>query len=193
MKHRLIDSILLFNLKEQLMISLQNVSEVNRERSSLAAASSEYDSTKHNGLVTLVLTIFTRKIWITEKTKSQTFFNGHHLNFKSHWSGLKVICAILARFSRNVLKTGPLCPISGQVLENYWQNNTQIRIKNRMQHIGLLIKDLKQNVKTYKYPSAIRRVVNQRFETYLKLFPFPFLRYFRFHCCLHLQTVPKTK
>ena len=32
--------------------TLQNVSEVNRERSRLVAASSVCDSTKHNGLVT---------------------------------------------------------------------------------------------------------------------------------------------
>ena len=37
------------------MIVLQNVSEVNRERSLLTAASRLYDSTKHNGLVTKVL------------------------------------------------------------------------------------------------------------------------------------------
>ena len=46
--------ILLFNLKEQLMITLQNVSKVNRERSLLAAASSVCDLTKHNGLATVV-------------------------------------------------------------------------------------------------------------------------------------------
>ena len=33
-------------------VTLQNVSDVNRERSRLAAASSVCDSTKHNGLVT---------------------------------------------------------------------------------------------------------------------------------------------
>ena len=42
-----------FGIKEQLMITLQNVSEVNRERSHLTAASSVYDSTKHNVLVTV--------------------------------------------------------------------------------------------------------------------------------------------
>ena len=41
-----------FDHKEQLMIMLQNESEVNRERSHLTAASSVYDLTKHNGLVT---------------------------------------------------------------------------------------------------------------------------------------------
>ena len=46
--------ILLFNLKEQLPTTLQNVSEVNRERSRLAAATSVCDSTKHNGLVTVI-------------------------------------------------------------------------------------------------------------------------------------------
>ena len=46
--------ILLFNLKEQLGIPLQNESEVNRERSRLAAASSVCDSTKHNSLVTVI-------------------------------------------------------------------------------------------------------------------------------------------
>ena len=35
--------------------TLQNVSEVNREHSHLGAASSVCDSTKHNGLVTLIL------------------------------------------------------------------------------------------------------------------------------------------
>ena len=40
-----------FGIKEQLLIVLQNVSEVRRERSRLTAASSVYDSTKHNGLV----------------------------------------------------------------------------------------------------------------------------------------------
>ena len=49
--------ILSFNLKEQLQITLQNVSEVNRERSRLAVASSVCDSTKHNGLVTSVILV----------------------------------------------------------------------------------------------------------------------------------------
>ena len=44
--------ILLFDLKEHLLITVQNVSEVNRKRSRLAAVSSVCDSTKHNGLVT---------------------------------------------------------------------------------------------------------------------------------------------
>ena len=44
--------ILLFNLKEQLPTDLQNVNEVNRECSHLAAASSVCDSTYHNGLLT---------------------------------------------------------------------------------------------------------------------------------------------
>ena len=35
------------------MITLQNASEVNRERFRLTAASSVYDSTKHNGLITV--------------------------------------------------------------------------------------------------------------------------------------------
>ena len=43
--------IISFRLKEQLMITLQYVNEVNRERSRLAVASGVYDSTKHNGLV----------------------------------------------------------------------------------------------------------------------------------------------
>ena len=47
--------ILLFDLKAQLRILLQNVSEVNRERSRLAAASSVCVSTRHNGLVTGVI------------------------------------------------------------------------------------------------------------------------------------------
>ena len=47
--------ILLFDLKEELSILLQNVSEVNRECSRLAAESSVCDSTKHNGLVTICL------------------------------------------------------------------------------------------------------------------------------------------
>ena len=34
------------------MVTLQNVNEVNRERSRLAAMSSVYDSTKHKGLIT---------------------------------------------------------------------------------------------------------------------------------------------
>ena len=37
---------------EQLMITLQDVNEVNRKGSRLAVASSVYDSTKHIGLVT---------------------------------------------------------------------------------------------------------------------------------------------
>ena len=37
----------------QLLLLGQNVCEVNRERSRLAAASSVCDSTKHNGLVTV--------------------------------------------------------------------------------------------------------------------------------------------
>ena len=43
-----------FGFKEQLMITSQNVSEVNRERSRLTAASSINDSTKHNGLVVTI-------------------------------------------------------------------------------------------------------------------------------------------
>ena len=43
-------NILSFNLKEQLSITLQNVSEANRERYRLAAASSVCDSTKRNDL-----------------------------------------------------------------------------------------------------------------------------------------------
>ena len=60
MKHRLdgYKCILSFNLKAQLMITSQNVSEVNRERSHLAAASSVCDSTEHNGLVTLCYGFF---------------------------------------------------------------------------------------------------------------------------------------
>ena len=46
-------------------ITLQNVSDVNRERSPLAAASSVCDSTEHNGLVT------NRGHW--KKTYSVTF------------------------------------------------------------------------------------------------------------------------
>ena len=42
-----------FGLKEQLMIKLQNATEVNRERSCLTASSRVYDSTKYNGLVTV--------------------------------------------------------------------------------------------------------------------------------------------
>ena len=42
-----------FNLNMQLLLLGQNVCEVNREHSRLAAASSVCDSTKHNGLVTL--------------------------------------------------------------------------------------------------------------------------------------------
>ena len=37
--------------------TLQNVSDVNRERSCLAAASSVCNSTKHNGLVTVIATL----------------------------------------------------------------------------------------------------------------------------------------
>ena len=54
--------ILLFDLKEQLPMTLQNVSEVNRELSRLAAASSVCDSTKHNGLVTICTEHFTAGI-----------------------------------------------------------------------------------------------------------------------------------
>ena len=39
----------------QLLLLGQNVCEVNRERSRLAAASSMFDSTKHNGLVTICI------------------------------------------------------------------------------------------------------------------------------------------
>ena len=42
------------NLNMQLLLLKQNVCEVNRERSCRAAMSSVCDSTKHNGLVTLV-------------------------------------------------------------------------------------------------------------------------------------------
>ena len=38
--------------------TLQNVSDVNRERSRLAAVSRVCDSTKHNGLVTRVILLF---------------------------------------------------------------------------------------------------------------------------------------
>ena len=41
-----------FNLNMQLLLLGQNVCEVNRERSRLAAASSVCETTKHNGLVT---------------------------------------------------------------------------------------------------------------------------------------------
>ena len=44
-----------FNLNIQLLMTLQNVNEVNREALSPLAASSVYDSTKHNGLVTVEL------------------------------------------------------------------------------------------------------------------------------------------
>ena len=44
--------ILLFDLKEQLKMGLQNENDVNKERSRIAAASSVDDSTKHNGIVT---------------------------------------------------------------------------------------------------------------------------------------------
>ena len=44
-----------FNLNIQLLVTLQNVNEVNREALSPLAASSVYDSTKHNGLVTVEL------------------------------------------------------------------------------------------------------------------------------------------
>ena len=44
-----------FGIKEQLLLVLQNVSEVNRERSCLTAASSVYDSTKHNGPITIII------------------------------------------------------------------------------------------------------------------------------------------
>ena len=37
----------------QLLVTLQNVNEVNREALSPWAASSVYDSTQHNGLVTI--------------------------------------------------------------------------------------------------------------------------------------------
>ena len=40
-----------FGIKEQLLL-VHNVNEVNRERSRLTAASSVYDSTKHNGPIT---------------------------------------------------------------------------------------------------------------------------------------------
>ena len=52
MKHRRMDTNVLFNLNMQLLLLGQNVCEVNRERSRLSAASSMCDSTKHNGLVT---------------------------------------------------------------------------------------------------------------------------------------------
>ena len=44
-----------FNLNMQLPVTLQNVNEVNREALSPWAASSVYDSTKHNDLVTMYL------------------------------------------------------------------------------------------------------------------------------------------
>ena len=44
----------LFWFSQQLTIILQNVNEVNRERSCLAAASSVCDLAKHNGLVTVI-------------------------------------------------------------------------------------------------------------------------------------------
>ena len=46
-----------FNLNMQLLLLGQNVCEVNREHSSLSAASSVCDSTKHNGLLTLLIPI----------------------------------------------------------------------------------------------------------------------------------------
>ena len=42
-----------FGIKEQLPLVLENVNEVNREHSRLTAASSVYDSTKHNGPITI--------------------------------------------------------------------------------------------------------------------------------------------
>ena len=42
------------------MLVWQNVCEVNRERSCLTAASSVYDSTKHNGPITILLSCYSR-------------------------------------------------------------------------------------------------------------------------------------
>ena len=47
--------ILSFDIKEQLKIMLQNVNEVNRERTRITAASNVEDSTRQNGLVTVAV------------------------------------------------------------------------------------------------------------------------------------------
>ena len=51
--------------------TLQNVSEVNKERSRLAAASSVCDSTKHNSLVTFEYQTFQVLGWLLYITFSQ--------------------------------------------------------------------------------------------------------------------------
>ena len=46
--------VLSFGIKEQLLLVLQNVTEVNRECSGLTEASSVYESTKHYGPITVI-------------------------------------------------------------------------------------------------------------------------------------------
>ena len=73
-----------FDIKEQLLLVLQNVSEVNRERSRLKAASRVYDSTKHNGLITACY--FCRRTHEIEKNFAcqdcrKTFLLKHELGY----------------------------------------------------------------------------------------------------------------
>ena len=45
--------ILSFDIKEQLKMMLENVNEVNRERTRIVATSCVHDSTRQNGLITI--------------------------------------------------------------------------------------------------------------------------------------------
>ena len=102
---------LLFNLKEQLVITLQNMSEVNRERSRLAAAYSVCDLTKHNGLVTQYIycscyipfrtaTFGDAFVKYFKLTLDSTFVN----DFFKGWPQSELYCL------HRVLNPGPLVP-----------------------------------------------------------------------------------
>ena len=73
-----------FNLNIQLLVTLQNVNEANREALSPLAASSVYDSTKHNGLVTFIISDSTFSCQSSKLRNPENFFT--KLNTSKRWS-----------------------------------------------------------------------------------------------------------
>ena len=129
----------------QLSVTLLNVSEVNRERSRLAVASSVCDSTKHNGLVTVTIFFFlSRKPEVHHKAVNmvRNLLTSH--DFDSRFLETSLRCRVANLY----------LPLIAIIIDNLpklfaWTAEGEVRIvgnANQNEHLNLILNVISDNL-----------------------------------------------